>query len=178
MSLRGVPNEVRKLRSNLMTGLWPSSAISKDEIPRSARNDKRKLKLSRLRRFVMLGIVILFLLQFLRVKVLIGSLSGSLVLWFINLIDVFAFFESLAASKDFTATAVIAVIPLIGIYLIFGRAFCGWVCPMDFLYEMVDKIRGIGHGFSENRLWGCCYIACYFWTVWHPIFYKIPITPY
>jgi len=99
------------------------------------------MKLSILRRFVLLGIITLFLLQFLRIKIFIGSLSGSLVMGAINLLDVFAFFESLVASKDFTATAVIAVIPLVGVYLIFGRAFCGWLCPMDFLYEMVDKLK-------------------------------------
>ncbi|MBI4847830.1 MAG: 4Fe-4S binding protein [Nitrospirae bacterium] len=37
--------------------------------------------------------------------------------------------------------ALTGVLPVAGIYLIFGRAFCGWCCPMDFLFEMVDKIR-------------------------------------
>jgi ferredoxin-type protein NapH len=103
-------------------------------------------KLSKLRRFVLLGIMLLFLLQFLKIKVLVGGLTGSLAVWFVKLIDVFAYFESLVASKDFTTTAFIAVLPIIGIYLIFGRAFCGWICPMDFLYEMMDKLRG-------NRQW-------------------------
>ncbi len=99
------------------------------------------LKLSRLRRFILLGIIILFLLQFLKIKVLVGGLTGSVAVWFVKLIDVFAYVESLVASKDFSTTALIAVLPIIGVYLIFGRAFCGWVCPMDFLYEMVDKIK-------------------------------------
>jgi ferredoxin-type protein NapH len=100
-----------------------------------------RVPLSRLRRFVLLGIIVLFLLQFLRVKVLVGGLSGSLVGWFVKLIDVFAYLESLIASKDFTISALIAVLPVLAIYLIFGRAFCGWVCPMDFLFEMVDRIK-------------------------------------
>ncbi len=103
-------------------------------------------RLSKVRRFVLLGIIILFLLQFLKVKVLVGGLTGSLAVWFVKLIDVFAYFESLIASKDFTTTALLAVVPVAAVYLIFGRSFCGWVCPMDFLYEMVDKIRG-------NRQW-------------------------
>jgi len=98
-------------------------------------------KLSILRRYVMLGIIALFLIQFLRVKIFIGGLSGSLAVWFVNLIDVFAYFESLIASKDFTSGALIAVLPIIGIYLIFGRAFCGWVCPMDFLYSLVNRLN-------------------------------------
>lgn len=99
------------------------------------------LKISTLRRFIMLGIMILFFLQFLEIKVLVGGLTGSVAVWFVKLIDVYAYLESLIASKDFTTTAFIAVLPIIGVYLIFGRAFCGWVCPMDFLYEMVDKIK-------------------------------------
>lgn len=111
-------------------------------VPNSSRITHHSLlKLSTLRRFVLLGIIVLFLLQFLRVKVLVGGLTGSLAVWFVKLIDVFAYFESLIASKDFTSGALIAVLPIIGIYLIFGRAFCGWVCPMDFLFELVDRAK-------------------------------------
>jgi ferredoxin-type protein NapH len=104
-------------------------------------NIVKNIKLSKLRRFVLLGIIILFLLQFLKIKVLVGGLSGSLAVWFVKLLDIFAYFESLIASRDFTITALWAVLPVIGIYLIFGRAFCGWVCPMDFLFEIVDGFR-------------------------------------
>lgn len=108
----------------------------------SQQSDNRKIRLSKLRRFILLGIIVLFFLQFLRIKVLVGGLTGSLAVWFVKLIDVFAYFESLIASRDFTTTAFWAVLPVVAIYLIFGRAFCGWVCPMDFLFEMVDKMRG------------------------------------
>lgn len=114
---------------------------AEEQKSRSLKPEKKKIPLSKLRRFVLLGIIILFLLQFLKVKVLVGGLSGSLAVWFVKLIDVFAYFESLLASKDFTISAFWAVIPVIGIYLIFGRAFCGWVCPMDFLYEIVDGFK-------------------------------------
>ncbi len=113
--------------------------------------EKPKLPLSRLRRFVLLGIILLFSLQFLKIKVLVGGLTGSLAIWFVKLIDVFAYLESLIASRDFTITALWAVLPIIAIYLIFGRAFCGWVCPMDFLFEMVSKIRGDRQGASGKR---------------------------
>ncbi len=122
-----------------------STDSQKSEI-RSQRSASTKIKLSRLRRFVMLGVLILFLLQFFRIKFLVGGLTGSLAIWFVNLIDVFAYFESLIASRDFTTTALLSVLPVIAIYLIFGRAFCGWICPMDFLYEIVDRIKG-------NRRW-------------------------
>jgi ferredoxin-type protein NapH len=106
-----------------------------------SKEKKRKIPLSKIRRFVLLGIMVLFLLQFAGIKALVGGLSGAVAVWFVKLIDVFAYFESLIASKDFTMTAFWAVLPAIALYLIFGRAFCGWVCPMDFLYEMVDKVR-------------------------------------
>jgi ferredoxin-type protein NapH len=102
---------------------------------------KKNLKISAIRRFVIIGILALFLLQFLRIKVLVGSLSGSLVIWFVKLIDIFAYLESLFASRDISTVALLSVLPIIGIYIIFGRAFCGWVCPMDFLFELVDRTK-------------------------------------
>ena len=65
-----------------------------------------------------------------------------------KLIDVFAYFESLIASKDFTTGALTAVLPVTGIYVILGRAFCGWVCPMDLLFELTNKTRE----WTKNRL--------------------------
>lgn len=99
------------------------------------------MPLSRLRRFVLLGIILLFLLQFFRVKVLVGGLTGSLAVWSINFLDVFAYLEGLAASMDFTVKALVSTLPVLALYLVFGRAFCGWVCPMDFLYETVDRLK-------------------------------------
>mgnify|MGYP001591156429 FL=1 len=89
----------------------------------------------------MLGIFVLFLHKFFKIKALIGGLSGAVVVLVVNLLDMFAYFESLAASRDFTLNTLAAVLPITGIYLIFGRAFCGWVCPMDFMYEMVDRVK-------------------------------------
>lgn len=108
------------------------------------------MKITQLRRIVLLATILLFLLQFAKVKALVGGLSGSLLGWNINLLDVFAYTESLAASRDFTLQALIAVLPIVAIYLVFGRAFCGWVCPMDFLYEKIDRARGPFQGWGSN----------------------------
>ncbi|MFZ6006554.1 MAG: 4Fe-4S binding protein, partial [Nitrospirota bacterium] len=128
------------------------STDSQEQQSAISSQQKRKIPLSKIRRFVMLGVIALFLLQFLRVKILVGGLSGSLAVWLVKLIDVFAYFESLIASRDFTTTALWAVLPVIAIYLIFGRAFCGWVCPMDFLFEMVDRIRGDRQWATGDRI--------------------------
>ncbi|MCE5311883.1 MAG: 4Fe-4S binding protein [Nitrospiraceae bacterium] len=98
-------------------------------------------QISTIRRFVLLAVIVFFMLQFLRVKIAVGSLSGSLALWFVKLIDVFAYLESLVASMDFTTTALIAVLPILAVYLVFGRAFCGWLCPMDYIFTLADRIR-------------------------------------
>lgn len=99
------------------------------------------LKLSVLRRVVLLLTLGLFLLQFFKMKLLVGGLSGAVALWWVKLIDIFAYAESLVASKDFTPAAFWAVLPIIGLYLLFGRAFCGWICPLDFLFELETKLR-------------------------------------
>ncbi|MCS7149155.1 MAG: 4Fe-4S binding protein [Caldimicrobium sp.] len=94
-----------------------------------------------LRRWILLLVIFLFLLQFLRIKFLIGGLSGSLFLSWVKILDPFAFLESLVASKTFTIDALWATIPVILVYLIFGRAFCGWVCPMDLLFSWVNRLK-------------------------------------
>jgi ferredoxin-type protein NapH len=98
-------------------------------------------KIPIMRRVVLLIIIIVFLLQFFRVKLLVGGLTGSVAVWYVKLLDIFAYLESIVASGDLTKTALVSVIPIVAIYLIFGRAFCGWVCPMDFLFELVNKTK-------------------------------------
>lgn len=94
-----------------------------------------------LRRGVMLAVLALFLLQYFEIKLLVGSLSGSTLLGSIKLLDVFAFFEVAAATKGISLVLLTAVLPVALLYLILGRAFCGWVCPMDGLFSLVDKVK-------------------------------------
>lgn len=94
-----------------------------------------------LRRIVLVLVLVLFLFQFLRIKLLIGGLSGSLLISWIKLLDPFAFVEALIASKKFTIDSLWAVIPVVLIYLIFGRAFCGWVCPMDLFFNWINRLK-------------------------------------
>jgi ferredoxin-type protein NapH len=89
----------------------------------------------------MSAILLLFLLQYAGIDLVVGSLSGSVVLRAVKLLDVFTFLESQVAAREVASTALIAVFPVVVLYLVFGRAFCGWVCPMDFLFSVATRVR-------------------------------------
>ncbi len=70
-----------------------------------------------------------------------GTLSSSSVFG-ITLLDPFAVLQTIAASKSFSLDWLIGLLPLLVVYaLIRGRVFCGWVCPVNLLLEIVDWLR-------------------------------------
>lgn len=70
-----------------------------------------------------------------------GSFSSSTVGGLV-IADPFAFLQVAVASKDFSIGWLTASLPVLIVYgLIRGRAFCGWVCPVNFLLEGVDFLR-------------------------------------
>lgn len=70
-----------------------------------------------------------------------GSLSSSTI-GGVVLMDPYAFLETVAASKDFAIGWLIAALPVLLFYgVVRGRAFCGWVCPVNLLLEIVDWLR-------------------------------------
>ena len=69
-----------------------------------------------------------------------GSLSSS-QLFGINLLDPFAALQAIAASKQ-VASAMLWALPIVLVFAIVrGRAFCGWVCPVNLVLEVVDWLR-------------------------------------
>lgn len=57
--------------------------------------------------------------------------------------DLLAVTESAITSRTFVKVLLLGMIfPLI-FTLLFGRIFCSWLCPMGFLFEMGQKLRGI-----------------------------------
>ena len=71
-----------------------------------------------------------------------GSLSSS-SLFGIELLDPFAALQVLVAAKSFSLEMLLGLLPFLIIYgLIRGRVFCGWVCPVNLLLEIVDWLRG------------------------------------
>ena len=72
---------------------------------------------------------------------LFGTLSSSDVVG-INLLDPFAVLEITAASKSFVLDWLLFALPVVVVYaLVRGRAFCGWICPVNLLLEGVDWVR-------------------------------------
>ena len=70
-----------------------------------------------------------------------GTLSSSSVFG-ITVLDPFAMLEVVCAGKTFALDLLIGVLPVLVVYgLIRGRAFCGWVCPVNLLLEIVDWLR-------------------------------------
>ena len=70
-----------------------------------------------------------------------GSLSSSSVFGLV-LLDPYAILQAAAAAKDFTFGWLVGILPIVVFYgLVRGRAFCGWVCPVNLLLEGVDWLR-------------------------------------
>lgn len=74
--------------------------------------------------------------------VFFGSLSSSEIFG-LNLLDPFALLQAVFAAKTFDPSWLIGVLPVLLVYgLIRGRAFCGWVCPVNLLVEAASWLRG------------------------------------
>ena len=75
-------------------------------------------------------------------KVLQGSLSGSLLFGIVPLADPFALLQVLAAGTLVASTALLGGgIVLAFFAVIAGRAFCGWVCPVNMVTDLADTMR-------------------------------------
>ncbi|MEY8460380.1 4Fe-4S binding protein [Eggerthellaceae bacterium 24-137] len=74
--------------------------------------------------------------------VFFGSLSSSSAAG-VTLLDPLAALEAMAASRSLlTASALTGALLVVMVYgLVRGRAFCGWVCPVNLIGEGVDAMR-------------------------------------
>ncbi len=94
-----------------------------------------------IRRFVQLGIVTLIASPLFGLTIFHGNLSAG-ELFGINLSDPFAFLQATAASKVFIASFLASAVLVTGIYFMLGgRTFCSWVCPVYLLTEWADRLR-------------------------------------
>lgn len=107
---------------------------------------KRIRKWTIARRIVQWSIILLFLSPLLLVEVegdnfFFGSLASSSILG-ITLTDPFAALQVFVASKNVSFVYLGGALIIFLFYLfVKGRVFCSWVCPMNTLLEITDKLR-------------------------------------
>lgn len=114
-----------------------------------------------LRRLSQLGILVLFLLGPLAgLWIVKGNLSYSYTLGFLPLTDPYVVLQSLFAGHVPEKLGLIGVaIVLVFYFLVGGRVFCSWVCPVNLVTDAADWLRerlgikGSVHLSRETRYW-------------------------
>ncbi|ADD67725.1 ferredoxin-type protein, NapH/MauN family [Denitrovibrio acetiphilus DSM 12809] len=106
-------------------------------------NAKTKLSLRAFRWLSVFLITMLFVLSYhADIQMLEGTLVGSRFIGF-HLIDPTVFLQYMFASHMFPVNLVIGTFTIVFFYLIFGRAFCSWVCPYGLISELGEKLNNI-----------------------------------
>ncbi len=70
-----------------------------------------------------------------------GSLFWSVSIKDFNISDPLAFVGIIFGSKAFYLTLLTSILPLVIITAVLGRVYCGWICPMNLIFELNGKIR-------------------------------------
>ena len=109
-------------------------------------NNRRRL----LRRMVQLSVIFLLMSPLFQLPVFSGTLiSGTF--FGINMVDPVAAMDYVLATKSFYVPVMTGCGVLLALYFIVGgRAFCGWVCPMYLVSELVAKLPGKWQAFSHT----------------------------
>ncbi|MBO4334556.1 MAG: 4Fe-4S binding protein [Desulfovibrio sp.] len=76
---------------------------------------------------------------FLLVIVLIGSVC-SLNLATLDIACPFGVLQNVFSAKAIVGSTIVAALLLMLVSVLFGRAFCGWICPFGFVLDLVDSI--------------------------------------
>jgi ferredoxin-type protein NapH len=114
-----------------------------------------------LRRSTQTGVLALFLLGPLAgIWVIKGNLNSSLTLDFLPLTDPFVLLQSWLANHQFGTQAAIGALIVAAFYfLIGGRAYCGWVCPVNIVTDTAHwarnrlRLRGNTKLHRNTRYW-------------------------
>ena len=117
------------------------------------------------RRFTQIGLLILYFgANAWGWKMLQGNLSSSTILGIIPMSDPYAALQMLAAGAVLATDLLIGVLIVVFFYFVVGgRAFCSWVCPINmvtdfaaFVRELIgmNKLTGVKQPASRNlRYW-------------------------
>lgn len=84
--------------------------------------------------------LLIFLLPLAGSLQVIGTLGSSRIFG-LTLTDPLAFLEVLFASHSMTVLSLTGALIILGAYILLGKAFCSWVCPVGFLIEGVHYFR-------------------------------------
>lgn len=101
-----------------------------------------------LRRFIQLSTLILFFgsahwaWNYNEQPIISGNLSSSMLFGFIPLSDPFAVLQILMTQNSLLNEALIGAVIILGFYFIVGgRVWCSWVCPVNMITDLAAKIR-------------------------------------
>ena len=98
-----------------------------------------------LRRFVQIGILVLFFgANAWGWKILQGNLSSSSLFGVIPMSDPYAVLQMVAAGAVVASDLLIGVgVVVVFYFLIGGRAFCSWVCPINMVTDSANYLRRV-----------------------------------
>lgn len=113
-----------------------------------------------LRRIVQLGVLVLFFGTFhwgwsIKDKLLLtGNLSGSSLLDVIPMADPFATLQIFLTGHILESEVIIGAALVLAVYLLLGRVWCSWVCPINMVTDLAGWLRnkiGISNMVSLKR---------------------------
>ncbi len=121
-----------------------SGRAPKSETP----NRKRLLMVNIVRRVLQLTVLTLFVgtarlgWTLLGAPLLSGDFSASLVVGLVPLTDPFATLQKLVAGHAPELTMITGALIVLALYILLGgRAFCGWMCPMNMVTDSAAWLR-------------------------------------
>lgn len=84
-----------------------------------------------------------WLCQLISFFLLIVVFTGTVCAINIATLDIacpFGVLQNVFSGKFILLTTVAAALVLMGLTVVFGRVFCGWICPFGFVLDLVDKV--------------------------------------
>jgi len=116
----------------------------------------RKYKYLTARRITQISILFLFFAgNAYGWNIMRGNLSSARVLDTVPLSDPFAVIQSFSAGTNVATDIIIGALIILLFYAVLGgRFFCGWVCPVNMVTDLANKIRSYFNLETAWKSWG------------------------
>ena len=96
------------------------------------------------RNLVRLAMILLILSPAMGFAFFYGNFSSGLLFGQLHLTDPLAFFQMLLASPaEMTLGFLVSALIILVLYVLLGRVFCSWICPLGAVLEWIAKLRVI-----------------------------------